>query len=236
MDEVIAAGLTVDPLAHRKDSDSQDGREWRKLPYDRFRGRIMVPIRNENGVVVGFGGRVLDPTENDENDSEKDKRDGSSPMSPQSLAELAAKSSSSGMGRYTQKLVQDPKPAAVQAKYLNSPESLVFKKGSLLFGLDLAKKQIARCVMLQCTVWRAVLCAVCCLYVVLFHVLHCILLYCTVLYCTVLYCTVPHCCFILRDVLCSAVLCFVWELILFYSIDSPHLFSSFLPSPPLTPL
>ena len=147
MDEVIAAGLTVDPLAHKKDSESADGREWRKLPYDRFRGRIMVPIRNENGVVVGFGGRILDPAENDENnvsENENEKGGGAGPVSPQSLAELAAKSSSSGMGRYTQKLVHDPKPAAVQAKYLNSPESVIFKKGSILFGLDLAKKQIAR--------------------------------------------------------------------------------------------
>jgi DNA primase len=27
--------------------------------YDRFRGRVMIPIRNESGKVVGFGGRVL---------------------------------------------------------------------------------------------------------------------------------------------------------------------------------
>ncbi|MBS7327231.1 MAG: DNA primase [Oxalobacter sp.] len=31
--------------------------------YDRFRGRIMFPIRNERGQVIAFGGRVLDKSE-----------------------------------------------------------------------------------------------------------------------------------------------------------------------------
>ena len=29
--------------------------------YDRFRGRIMFPIRNARGQVIGFGARVLGP-------------------------------------------------------------------------------------------------------------------------------------------------------------------------------
>jgi DNA primase len=32
--------------------------------YDRFRNRLVIPIRDERGRVVGFGGRVLDPNDN----------------------------------------------------------------------------------------------------------------------------------------------------------------------------
>ncbi len=59
--------------------------------YDRFRGRIMFPIRDHRGRVMGFGGRVL-------NDS--------------------------------------------QPKYLNSPETPLFHKGSVLYGIDLARQAI----------------------------------------------------------------------------------------------
>ncbi len=59
--------------------------------YDRFRNRIMFPIRNAKGQVVGFGGRVLDNS---------------------------------------------------QPKYLNSPETPVFNKRNVLYGLDVAYKYI----------------------------------------------------------------------------------------------
>ncbi|RRR73573.1 MAG: DNA primase [Candidatus Viridilinea halotolerans] len=59
--------------------------------YDRFRGRLIFPIRNAKGEVVGFGGRAL------------------------------------GDG---------------QPKYLNTPETLLYKKGELLYGLDLARDAI----------------------------------------------------------------------------------------------
>ncbi len=61
--------------------------------YDRFRGRLMFPIRDRDGQIVGFGGRIL------------------------------------GDG---------------QPKYLNSPQSPIFDKSSLLYGLDLAKDEIRR--------------------------------------------------------------------------------------------
>ncbi|WP_045233916.1 DNA primase [Deinococcus pimensis] len=58
--------------------------------YDRFRGRVMFPIRDHLGRLVGFGGRVLG----------------------------------------------DEKP-----KYLNTPETEVFKKGELLYGLSIARTE-----------------------------------------------------------------------------------------------
>jgi DNA primase len=61
--------------------------------YDRFRGRIMFPIRNRRGAVIGFGARVLDKSE---------------------------------------------------PKYLNSPETAVFRKGEELYGLFEAMDSIRR--------------------------------------------------------------------------------------------
>jgi DNA primase len=58
-----------------------------KEPYDRFRGRLMIPIRDPRGRVIGFGGRIL------------------------------------GSG---------------EPKYLNSPETPLFDKGSSLYNLDRA--------------------------------------------------------------------------------------------------
>jgi DNA primase len=60
--------------------------------YDRFRGRLLFPIRDGNGRIVGFGARTLDP---------------------------------------------DGIP-----KYLNSPQTDLFDKGAILYGLDLAKRAI----------------------------------------------------------------------------------------------
>jgi DNA primase len=64
--------------------------------YDRFRHRLMFPIRNASGALVGFGGRALSHP-----DREEDK-----------------------------------------PKYLNTPETERFRKGTLLYGLDQAKRAI----------------------------------------------------------------------------------------------
>lgn len=60
--------------------------------YDRFRNRIMIPIRDSRGRMVGFGARIVDP---------------------------------------------DDVP-----KFLNSPQTALFDKGRLLYGLDKARKAI----------------------------------------------------------------------------------------------
>ena len=48
IEELIAAGL----LISKKETGST---------YDRFRGRLMIPIRDPKGRVIGFGARTLDP-------------------------------------------------------------------------------------------------------------------------------------------------------------------------------
>ncbi|WP_375407302.1 DNA primase [uncultured Amnibacterium sp.] len=63
--------------------------------YDRFRGRLVWPIRDLTGAVVGFGARRL--------------------------------------------LEDDQGP-----KYLNTPETAVYHKSQVLYGLDLAKRDISR--------------------------------------------------------------------------------------------
>jgi DNA primase len=69
--------------------------EGRRGPIDRFRGRLLWPIRDLAGDVVGFGAR---------------------------------------------KLYEDD----TGPKYLNTSETPLYKKSSMLYGLDLAKKEIAK--------------------------------------------------------------------------------------------
>jgi len=81
---LVESGLVID----RADEDEGSSRRKR---YDRFRDRIMFPIRNSKGQVIGFGGRILD---------------------------------------------------AGEPKYLNSPETPLFQKGSELYGLFEARQAI----------------------------------------------------------------------------------------------
>jgi DNA primase len=60
--------------------------------YDRFRHRVMFPIRDERGRMAGFGGRILNPED--------------------------------------------------MPKFINSPQTVLFDKGRLLYGLDRARKTI----------------------------------------------------------------------------------------------
>ncbi len=76
--EMVDAGLLT---------EREDGKR-----YDKFRNRIMIPIRDENGKMAGFGARIVDPND--------------------------------------------------IPKFLNSPETPIFSKGRILYGLDRARKPI----------------------------------------------------------------------------------------------
>jgi DNA primase len=78
-------------LLSERDPDSQFSNSQSRS-YDRFRNRIMIPIRDEQGRMAGFGARIVDPND--------------------------------------------------IPKFLNSPETAIFSKGRLLYGLDRARKPI----------------------------------------------------------------------------------------------
>jgi DNA primase len=90
--DISAAGLVI--ARSSRSYGGQVRREDGDGFYDRFRDRLMFPLKDQRGVIVGFSGRTIS-------------------------AETR----------------QEP-------KYINSPETPIFNKGSLLFGLDLAKEAI----------------------------------------------------------------------------------------------
>ena len=52
---LIESGLLIDPDG----AEPEGGKEKRRDTYDRFRGRLMIPIRDARGRVIAFGGRIL---------------------------------------------------------------------------------------------------------------------------------------------------------------------------------
>ncbi len=64
--------------------------------YDRFRGRLLWPIRDASGDTIGFGARRI-------HDDDK-----------------------------------------IEAKYLNTPETSIYKKSQVLYGIDLARREMGR--------------------------------------------------------------------------------------------
>lgn len=86
--DVIEAGL----VTLRQEVETQHVASLQSGIYDRFRHRVMFPIRDERGRMAGFGARILNPED--------------------------------------------------VPKFLNSPQTPIFDKGRLLYGLDRARRAI----------------------------------------------------------------------------------------------
>ncbi|MCK4864800.1 MAG: DNA primase [Gammaproteobacteria bacterium] len=95
--------------------------------YDRFRDRIMFPIRDRRGRCIAFGGRILP----------ENKQVGAEAQGSASAA--GGTSPGMGEGRTMQEQLSR-KPEA--AKYLNSPETPLFHKGRELYGLYEARQAL----------------------------------------------------------------------------------------------
>lgn len=90
-DAALAAGYKIEYLV--KAGLTIQNEENKDKYFDRFHGRVIFPIHNASGRVIGFGGRTL----------KTDKK---------------------------------------IAKYINSPETEIYHKSNVLYGLYFAKKQI----------------------------------------------------------------------------------------------
>lgn len=91
---LLKKGFSIDDLVLSGMTIKRDGATMQQGYYDRFRGRIMFPLWDVHGTVVGFTGRVLVETEK------------------------------SG------------------GKYVNTPQTMVYDKSRVVFGLDKAKQEI----------------------------------------------------------------------------------------------
>ena len=99
--EIIASGLVV----QKSDPNKLQANKLQPNYYDRFRNRLMFPLCDVHGNIVGFTGRILDcPSPNTQHPT--------------------------------------PNPQAPISKYVNTPQTLIYNKSQILYGLDKAKQQI----------------------------------------------------------------------------------------------
>jgi len=89
-EEILQAGLTVQP----ETDQARGGNYGTKTNYDRFRSRIMFPLFDIQGQIVGFAGRIFG------------------------------------------------KEDANVGKYINTPQTILYDKSRLLYGLNFAKLQL----------------------------------------------------------------------------------------------
>jgi len=92
---LVKTGLTIEKSDSPVSDPQKPAEQISVRRFDRFKGRVMFPIHNLSGRVIGFGGRIL----------KKDEK---------------------------------------AAKYVNSPESEVYHKSNVLYGMYFAKKSIVQ--------------------------------------------------------------------------------------------
>lgn len=108
--DIFAAGLAIDK-SNNQGQGSNASAEQRY--YDRFRGRVMFPISDITGHVIGFGGRIFS-AERKESGKATERNDA--------------------------------------AKYINTPQTSVYNKSRVLYGLDKAKSTVAKadfCILVE---------------------------------------------------------------------------------------
>ena len=125
-EELIKAGLAI-----QKQQDANLGSTHYSLQtthsYDRFRNRIMFPIADANGRVIGFGGRIFSTK-------------GGSASGGDTPQNENIKTNSSETGD------------TIPAKYINTPQTPLYDKSAVLYAFDKAKMAIRKennCVIVE---------------------------------------------------------------------------------------
>jgi len=108
LSDVAASGLVVARLRQGFSGQARENTTGvfpdKEGYYDRFRDRLIFPLKDSRGTVLGFAGRTIEQ-------------------------ETRLRQGFGGQAR------DEP-------KYINSPDTPIFNKGSLLFGMDVAREDI----------------------------------------------------------------------------------------------
>src|SRR3989344_3376240 len=127
--EIVAAGLSID----RAKNHEPTAASGKKGIYDRFRRRIMFPIFDISGLVVGLTAREFSQKKHEDNGHNV-------PSAP------------------AREAVGAPEPPTIDnkggsgAKYINTPQTLIYDKSRVLYGLSKAKLDIRkadRCILVE---------------------------------------------------------------------------------------
>lgn len=111
--EAVEAGLLI-----KRDQSLRSTQGDINSYFDRFHGRVVFPLFDVHGRVVGFTGRIVEANN-----------------PPPAPAEATA-------GRQSPLSLRGEVKTA--AKYVNSPETLIYSKSRLIYGLNFAKTEIRK--------------------------------------------------------------------------------------------
>ncbi|MFA5392235.1 MAG: DNA primase [Candidatus Paceibacterota bacterium] len=98
-EEIVASGLAISKLDLNENAPLKTKKLQENDIYDRFRDRIMFPLEDVNGRIVGFTGRIF-------------------------------------QGKASLKTIKDIEAVG---KYVNTPQTIVFDKSKMLYGLSKTK-------------------------------------------------------------------------------------------------